>query len=80
MYNLLVHSGNDEHRIEDCVGGQSRPDEPREEDGEGEEDTFVLLVLHRRRPVDLTFASICKKNNIKFLFVRTLVCRRVRRF
>jgi len=63
MYNLLVHSGNDEHRIEDCVGGQSRPDEPGEEDSEGEEDAFVLLVLHRRRPVDLTFAAICKKNS-----------------
>jgi hypothetical protein len=60
--NSLVHSGNDEHRIEDCVGGQSRPDEPREEDGEGEEDALVLLVLHRRRPVDLTLAAICKKS------------------
>ena len=56
--NSLVNSRNDKSGIEHGVGGQGCPDEPGEEDGESEEDALVLLVHHRRRPVDLSVNAV----------------------
>ncbi len=55
--NLLVNGWDNEAGIKDSIAGQGGPDEPGEEDGEGEEDTLVLLVLESQRPVDLTFCA-----------------------
>ena len=58
MANSLVNSSYDKSGVEDRVGGQRGPDEPGEEDGEGEEDALVLLVLERQGPVDLSLRSV----------------------
>ena len=58
LVDLLIHCCYDESGVEDRVGRQRGPDEPWEEDGQGEEDALVLLVLQRQRPVDLSLGSV----------------------